>query len=362
MSIPKPDIATYPASDFAQWHETGQLVMTPRFQRREVWTVPKKSFLIDSILRGIPIPPIMLRSTITKKGGKTLTGREVIDGQQRIHSILQYINGEYRLSRTLEDAPWAGRFFSKLDADQQEAINQYPIFCMTFPGLGDEEVLDIFSRLNIYSAQLTKQELRNGQFFGHFKQTVYKLSADYLGFWRENKILSERNIARMQEAELTSELMIAQIAGMQDKKKSINGYYKEFDDEFPGRDVIFKRFRLTIEAISESCAEVLSKTAFHRPPLFYTLYCVVYHRMFGLHGQKQRTPKKGTLKEEDGTHLSDALLNLSQIITDHEEEEDGESGRDGKHKKFVAACSRQTDNIQPRQIRFASLYEAAFGD
>ncbi|MFD2270569.1 DUF262 domain-containing protein [Undibacterium arcticum] len=66
------------------------LVLSPSFQRRPVWNPGAKSFLIDTILRGLPIPIIFLRDQKTDL--KTLLAkREVIDGQQRIRTILSYV-------------------------------------------------------------------------------------------------------------------------------------------------------------------------------------------------------------------------------------------------------------------------------
>ena len=61
---------------------------------------------------------------------------------------------------------------------------------------------------------------------------VYGLGLEYLAFWRGAGIFTERAIARMQEAELTSELLILQLDGIQDKKNSIDEFYSHLDDEW----------------------------------------------------------------------------------------------------------------------------------
>ena len=50
------------------------------------------------------------------------------------------------------------------------------------------EVLEVFARLNTYSVALNKQELRNGRFFGLFKQSMYQLAYEHLEFWRRQRI------------------------------------------------------------------------------------------------------------------------------------------------------------------------------
>src|SRR5882724_5000701 len=58
------DSRTYSINDFVEWDKAGQLELNPRFQRRPVWTDKAKSFLIDTILRGKPIPKIFIRQKI----------------------------------------------------------------------------------------------------------------------------------------------------------------------------------------------------------------------------------------------------------------------------------------------------------
>src|SRR5437764_10209312 len=94
--------------------------------------------------------------------------------------------------------------------------------CEVFQGISDAEILEIFARLNQYSVPLNTQELRNGKYFGFFKQSAYRLAHTYVDFWRKHKLFSERAMARMTEVEFTSELMIAALDGLQDKKKSID--------------------------------------------------------------------------------------------------------------------------------------------
>src|SRR5262249_28333378 len=153
-----------------------------------------------------------------------------------------------------------------------------------FKGISDSQVLEVFCRLNMNGVPLNKQEIRNGKYFGLFKQVSYSLAHQYLEFWRRHGVFTEIAIARMLEVELTSELLIATNDGMQDKKGTIDDFYREFEEAYPNQARDEKRFCETIGAISETFNGDLKASAFHRPPLFYTLYCVVFHHLFGLPG------------------------------------------------------------------------------
>lgn len=222
--------------------------------------------------------------------------------------------------------------------------------------MDDADVLRIFQRLNTYSVKLNAQELRNGQFFGQFKSSAYEIAYENIEFWRTNRIFSERDIARMREAELVSELLIVLIDGMQDKKTSITSFYEKLDESFPSRAQVKQKFDRVIDAINESMKGELSDTEFRRSPLFYSLFTAVAHRAYGVPKMKATTPKKIPTPAERGK-LRDAVLKLSDLIG---------AGRDdaetvpAKYSAFVNACLRQTDNVRPRQLRATTIYTAAF--
>ncbi len=349
--VEKPEIAQYSALDFRSWQEIGALDLTPKFQRREVWKNSARSYFIDSILRDIPIPPLFLR--VTQSADRTKIVRQVIDGQQRLRSLLDFMSGEYALSRGIK--PYGGRHFDDLPQQAQDQIRTYGFSCSLFKKISDPEILEVFARVNTHSVVLNAQELRNGRYFGEFRQSANSLAFEHVQFWREYGIFSESSIARMNEVELTSELMIAELDGQQDKKKSIDVYYSDKDETFPERTAVENRFRRVIDQITVHVGPRLKESEFHRPPFFYTLFCVVFHYMFGLPKEKHRTPKKRAIPTEMGKNLRDAVIRLSDKIIAAKQGEPV-STRDAT---FIAACSRQTDNIKPRQIRFDRLYTEA---
>jgi len=217
--------------------------------------------------------------------------------------------------------------------------------------------LEVFCRLNMNGIPLNKQELRNGKFFGLFKQLSFALALAYLEFWRKHRVFSEQSIARMLEVELVSELLIAGNAGMQDKKKSIDNFYEGWESSYPEQARDEKRFNEVMATISETFTDdALAESDFRRPPLFYSLYCVVFHHLFGLPGIQRATPKKRLSADQRDT-LKQAVVLLSEKIV---QSKDPDIELAAKYKTFVAACQRQTDNIQPRKIRFNSLYDETF--
>src|SRR3546814_16922943 len=74
----------YRIADFLDWHKEKRLVLNPEFQRGSVWTAAAKTYLIDTILRQLPMPKVYLRTRVDLESKKSI--REVVDGQQRLRA------------------------------------------------------------------------------------------------------------------------------------------------------------------------------------------------------------------------------------------------------------------------------------
>jgi Protein of unknown function DUF262 len=361
---PRP--TSYVALDLLAWHEQGTLILSPKFQRRLVWQPAAKSYFIDTLLRGYPVPPIHIR--LANQPGRGAI-REVVDGQQRMRTLFDFIAGKFRLGLQI-DAPWAGRTYAQLDPLQQDALQMYKFYVYQYQNVSDQTILEIFARINTYSVVLNRQELRNGKYFGYFKSTVYQLALDYLNFWRTAGIFTERAIARMQEAEFTSELLIVQLDGIQDKKTSIDEFYSHLDAEWGDEPVTWKtrnrqhpaewlsrresehRFGLTMDSMSEAVGDILPSSQFSRTPLLYSLYGVVYHRLFGIPGVSLRTPR-AAFQADSILRLREAVELLSELLSESARETNKAS------REFILDSSRQTDNLAPRRRRLEILWDLA---
>ncbi|MGP1309298.1 MAG: DUF262 domain-containing protein [Phycisphaerales bacterium] len=347
----KPERASYTIGDFREWRQTDKLVLSPKFQRRAVWSLQAKSFLIDTVLRGMPIPPIYLRLTQDPsfKGPK----REVVDGQQRVRACLDFTDDKFAISKSI-DSPIAGKFFSKLPLEAQERLASYTFSCEVWRGVSDEVVLDIFARLNTYSTKLNNQELRNGKYFGHFRSSATRVARQFFEFWSASKLFTTQKIARMAEVELVSELLIIHMDGMQDKKKSINDFYKDYDAEFPGQKTFEAAVARTLGFFAEHLTDTISDTVFRRSVMFYSLYCAVASLAFGT-PDGPASSSKVRFGKEFASSVSSAMYEIDDVLMD---DDATLSPKLGDHKEFLEACKRQTDNIRPRNIRFQVIREA----
>ena len=267
------DSRTYSINDFIEWEERKQLEISPKFQRRSVWSPQAKSYLIDTILRDKPLPKIFIRATTDPKTRKTV--REIVDGQQRMRTILSFVKDGFKISK-IHNEEYGGLTYSELPEDVQAEFLKYELSVDLLLDLTDRDILDIFARLNTYSVSLNKQELFNAKYFGYFKQLVYSLSGDYYTFWIENKIFTDRKIMRMAEAELVTDLLIAIIAGIQ-SKKSAEKYYQLYDEEFENRKEIEANFSDIMNLIGNLFEGTLRDSNFRTVPNFYGVFVALYH-------------------------------------------------------------------------------------
>ncbi len=349
------DPRAYSISDFREWNNAGTLVLAPKFQRRPVWSEKARSYLIDTILRDLPMSKIFMR-TYTDDAERTI--RELVDGQQRIRTVVSYLGNGFPVMRVHGSDEFGGKYYDDLPKDVKDGFLNYSISVDVLIGATDKEVLDIFARLNTYGVRLNNQELINAKYFGHFKQTVYSLGYEFYRFWVENGIFSETGVARMLEAELTSELIIAMLAGIQSRKviqvrKVEDNYYGKYDDEFDEKPVVVKNFKSCMDLIGEITENRLLDSHFSSAHLFYSLYCMIYDLLYGLPGTSTEQVKfdSGTIARVRATLWDiDALFEMEYELLPKGD------------LRFVEASTRRTTDLSARRIRHEYLVNRATKD
>ncbi len=118
---------------------TGQLTISPYFQRNLVWRDAHKRDFIDTILRGLPFPQVFLaRGPIDVDSMSSSTC--VVDGQQRLNAIREYVAGAFDVD---------GKKFADLTKDEKESFLKYEVAVIDFDlDAGDDKLKEVFKRLN----------------------------------------------------------------------------------------------------------------------------------------------------------------------------------------------------------------------
>ena len=337
------DSRKYDIMDIKNWWDRGELDLTPKFQRRNVWVDKARSYLIDTIIRGKPIPKIFIR--LKENANTRRTVREVVDGQQRLRTVITFLEDGFSINKA-HNAEYGGRYYSQLDSNTQKGIQRYEFSIDILTDAPDSEIYDIFARLNRYPVKINDQELRNSQFFGEFKTTTYQLAHEFNTFWLQNRIMTESQISRMGEAEFTAELLIAVSQGIKAKSKGIiDNTFREFDDTFPNRLIIMKNFRETMDMIAAIMQDSLEESCFRRVPLFYSLFCAMYHMQYKL---PHLNSKRVQIKHADLPKIRVALEKVEPIFEVDKSDIDQLSS---KEKSFRLATDVHTIHASNRLLR-----------
>ena len=127
----------------------GRLCIRPEYQREFVYKDKQRDAVINSVRNNFPLNVIYW----SKTGKDTY---EVLDGQQRIISICQYVNKDYSIGC---------RFFHNLTDDEKNQLLDYPLLVYICEGT-EKEKLDWFRVINIAGVVLTEQELLNATYTG----------------------------------------------------------------------------------------------------------------------------------------------------------------------------------------------------
>ncbi|MFF4846354.1 DUF262 domain-containing protein [Streptomyces sp. NPDC001194] len=192
----------------------GNIMLNPRFQRRDAWDKPRKSKFIESLILGLPIPQIVLAED-KKKRGKFI----VLDGKQRLLALRQFAAGSsFAVSDSEEN--YQGLKLSGLevrkdlrlltlakmedDSDFVDDLNAFlneTVRTVVVRRWPNEEFLNlVFLRLNTGSVKLSPQELRQALHPGEF--TNYLDDAATASTWLKTALRSDKPDFRMRDVEI----------------------------------------------------------------------------------------------------------------------------------------------------------------
>lgn len=205
-------------------------IFIPSFQRDYVWKMPEAARFIESLLLGLPVPGIFLAQE--PETGKML----VIDGQQRLLSLLYFYLGEFKphenqktkrvFRLTKVKKQFQDKTYDELESRDRINLDNSVIHATVVkqetPTEDDTSIYHIFERLNSGGRKLTPQEIRVAVYHGELIELAKKLNE--LPEWRE--IFGPKN-DRMKDVEL-----IIRFWAMKEKFHSYNKPMIDFINKF----------------------------------------------------------------------------------------------------------------------------------
>jgi hypothetical protein len=338
----------YRIADFLDWKREKRLELNPEFQRGDVWSPAAKTFLIDTILRKLPIPKVYLRTRVDVTTQKSV--REVVDGQQRLRAILDFADDKFALSKRASE--FAGKKYSTLTENEQEDFLGYAIAVDQLMNASTVDVLEVFARLNSYTVVLNPPEKRHGRYQGEFKYAIRNASRFWADLWEKFGVLSVKDRVRMMDDSLTAEMVGVLLEGVKDGgQPKIDILYKTYNNSFDVQHIANLNKVLTV--IKSDFAPFMLGTPLLSPPHLLMLFSALAHVLIGI--------PDGDLKDGEmparlplSSNLDQArenLLFLGSLITDEDEPSD-------PYKEFWKASKSSTQRIASRRIRFPEVSKA----
>lgn len=266
------DIASYPSdltlSGISQLWKDGDIKI-PDYQREFVWTIKQSSLLIDSFLCGLPVPNIFL---YVDENNRSV----VIDGQQRIMTIVFFIDGYFgkenyqgnkqvfRLSGLAKNSPYFNKRFVDLAEADQRKLKQSILRAINIKQLNPKgestSAYHIFERLNTGGTPLKPQEIRNSVFIGEFSKQLRELNRDEN--WR--KLLGKNQVDRHQkDVELILRIFSLSKGGVESYEKPLREFMNvSMKENRNGATQKVKNFLKSFPAATKKAASELGEKPF----------------------------------------------------------------------------------------------------
>ena len=266
--------------DYCKALNDNLITVNDEYQRNAgIWAAYARSFFIESILLEYPIPKVFLYSKVDLRTRSTV--KEIVDGQQRSDTLQKFYNRKFRLSSKIETEELRGKNYNQLSEEFQSKFISYSLPIDEFRGVQPVEIQESFRRMNASNVPLNDEEQRNAKFQGLFKWFVERLAHRFSEKLRAAGILSRRDIIRMADSRLFSELIHTIVHGfVTSKAPQIDALYKRYDKVFVEEDLFFSYLE---EGIERAVQEVATgERELQRGYMFQTLALVFVDRHYNL--------------------------------------------------------------------------------
>jgi hypothetical protein len=208
----------------------GTLIPRPDFQRRLVWTNKHKQEFIRTVLERFPFPEIYIAAgevdTETGKGTELL-----VDGQQRLTTLLQYFSGspDLRLGSLCA--------YTELSQDDKLQFLEYEVVVRDLGKKTIEEIKEVFQRINSTKYSLNAMEIHNARFDGALKQFAEKISKH--SFFSKHRIFKTNDIRRMGDLVFVLTVIITLLSAYFNREDMVEEFLAKYNDNFASSEHIW---------------------------------------------------------------------------------------------------------------------------
>jgi uncharacterized protein DUF262 len=343
--------STYSISEIKDMLERRDLIVNEEYQRApRLWPSGPRTYFIDTILSEYPFPKLYFYEYLDRNTRKTK--REIVDGQQRVLTIVDFIGDKFRLG--FASPRFANLRFSDLPQDLQERFLGYAVAVDVIRNAEKAEILQMFRRMNAYTLPLNEAEKRHSTFFGEFKAFINRLTDKYAALFSEWDVLTKRQIVRMADAELLTEMVLALERGtISSSNKALTDLYKTYDAHFPHAVEYGQRIEDSLDFVIGSLSP-LRGSYMMKPFVVHSLFSALAHNKYGLAGFEA---KSGLAPINTFTPNVEAAIDaLKSLASAHESKDQGVL------KPYVDACSAGSNREQQRTVRVTYICNALRGN
>jgi hypothetical protein len=328
--------------DFCDALKRGDIEVNRHYQRNpSVWPEAARSFLIETILLGYPIPKLYL-SQITDVKTRT-TRKEIVDGQQRSMAIWDYYENKFPLTRTTMPPEAAGRKYEELDEDLKQRFISYRLSADLLIGVTPDDIREIFRRMNSYTVPLNAEERRHSKFQGEFKWFAYRVTKRYSQSLEDMRAFTEKALARMADTKLVSELCHAITWGIKTTSdKELSRLYREYDRDFPQQSLLEHQLAGALDAVIGY--RELYGSALVKPYQLYALLLALIH----FHDPVQSLREVYAIEKTRPLGRARVIENLTRLAAVLEDPDNAQ----GDYREFIEASESKTNVAKQRQTRF----------
>lgn len=325
-------------AEYCEQMVSNSIIVNREYQRTsKVWPPAARSYLIDTILHGYPMPKISLYQKTDLKSRRTI--KEIVDGQQRSQAILDFYDNNLRISGRSD---FSGKKYQDLDEPEQQRFMGYSLSADVFVSANDDEIRQTFRRINSYTVPLNPEEQRHATHQGAFKWFIVEVTETYAPTLKMLGVFTERNLSRMQDAKLFTEIVLAYSQAIQTFSKArLDKFYDEHEPEFRDADRVRRKLDGAFSRIIPW--DAIHKGTLMKPFNFYSLVLALFHMTGPVQPLQTRyAPRSPKFGSEDVI-----LSNLGTLANALEQESPPE-----KLQEFVDACSEATNTKKQRERRF----------
>jgi Protein of unknown function DUF262 len=219
----------------------GTLVPRPEFQRRIVWTTDDKVRFVDTLLNAYPFPEIYVANGVvnTETGEGT---QLIVDGQQRVTTIVQYFDGSLLLPQTV-------RPYALLTKEEKDEFLNYDVAVRDLGSISPEDIIEVFKRINATKYSLNEIEINNAIYTGELMRLAEGLTSH--PFFDEHRVFTPTDLKRMGDTRFILQVIITMLSGYFNRDDSFEEFLGAYNDSFEARNEIVARLTRVFNFVEE---------------------------------------------------------------------------------------------------------------